>query len=311
MNNMERNPPPGWMHDPWQEWTSGILQSDLTTTTSRGLAAAYAITFARTADLAHFAPLTYAVIVAFQHGNAARERLEQEIYRRLRSGTKTWATMLAETMWGQSDLTLHKLMKDLHIEGLSDYRSNDPRDLQSDAIMGAAEKYRELAGPDLPHDRDRFVARLAGQIAALLEFNVAGAARDGYRSEFERRAAKKRGGSGGRHAKKAGTKQGKAEAVEYRDELENSIIDPVTGAERERRSPEDDALEKERKLEIEAQGNRAMRMAQKRWGAKGRAFLEALKRSANVAEASAMVGVSRQMGRKYLSKLKADLKTRE
>jgi hypothetical protein len=238
------------------------------------------------------------------------------------------------------DVGLAALLKALEVDSLNDYRDWDPRDLQQMAILGAGERYgremKEIAAimptdlelspigtsSDLRGERWDFWRAagrrlVQGMLIQLLPLvtprfeHIRAAGRDAYRGEFERRTAKKRGGTGGRHAKAAGTEQEKAEELEYCDDDRDRIIDLETGAKREGRSPEDDALEDERNLNTEAQAKRAERMAQKRWGARGRAFIEALKRNATVAEASEVAGVSRQMGHKYLSKLKSALKTRE
>ena len=59
-------------------------------------------------------------------------------------------------------------------------------------------------------------------------------------------------------------------------------------------------LSRTRRLESE----RAYRIAIKRWGKRGRLFLDALRQGNDVLNASSAAGVTRQTGHKYLSELK-------
>jgi hypothetical protein len=153
----------------------------------------------------------------------------------------------------------------------------------------------ELKGPRWhrwPSFRGFLVKDLIASLLPLQNPNsLPSAAHDAWRQELEKRGAKTRGGGGGRHAKKSGTVHDRAEHVSF-EELRNSdrfsVVNDQSWSQHE--------------------AARAMRFAAKRWGARGHSFLKALMKGATVEEASETAGVSRQMGHKYLKKLREELK---
>jgi hypothetical protein len=238
-------------------------------------------------------------------------KIGDELLRRMTPSAVTW--------W-QAD-SLPALLSTLKLDSLPDYASNDPGDLQGDAILKVEEKYneqmREAARllpsvevpplensqgvPAVPHGerweflrawRPVLVLQLISQVQPLAGgFNPAQQARDGYRGAFERREAKVRGGTGGRHAKAAGTQQARAEEVPFEDNLHSVSTE----------SAEDIVASR-------AEAERHLRRAEKLWGAKRRRFFEEIAAGAGVTEAAEAVGISRQTGDSYLRKLRDDSK---
>jgi hypothetical protein len=136
----------------------------------------------------------------------------------------------------------------------------------------------------------RLVHKIILQLLALFSgFDPVKTARQGYRATFEEREAKKRGGTGGWHALRAGTKIDRPQLESFHEET----IVPEAG-----RSVEDAVLTRvDAKLWVAT--------AEQRWGKRARVFLEHLAQDATVEEAAAAAGVSRQIGHKYLRKLKS------
>jgi hypothetical protein len=181
------------------------------------------------------------------------------------------------------DAGMAALLKALEVDRVIDRRDSDPGDLQQTAVLGAGEQYgreiKEIAAlmptdlelkpietslisTELRSERWEFwrAARwrlVQGMLMQLLPLvtprfkRIRAAGRDAYRGEFERHAAKKRGGTGGRHAKAHGTEEEAVGHVQYvEDDTDEHrtpyfrTLDPVTGAEPLCNTPEDSVAEK-------------------------------------------------------------------
>jgi hypothetical protein len=97
-------------------------------------------------------------------------------------------------------------------------------------------------GTDVAH---KFILGLAPIFGGFLEFALPDAAHEAQRKERDRDSAKMRGGTGGRHAKQAGTDEQEVGHVGWDDVTENKILD-VDGAEPERKTSETLTAERER-----------------------------------------------------------------
>lgn len=89
-------------------------------------------------------------------------------------------------------------------------------------------------GTDVAH---KFILGLAPIFGGFLELALPDAAYEAQRNERERNSAKMRGGTGGRHAKAAGTEEQEVEHVVWDVASENKMLD-VDGAEPERETSE-------------------------------------------------------------------------
>jgi hypothetical protein len=238
------------------------------------------------------------------------------------------------------------LEKVLEVQALRNYQSpDDAADIKQDAIAGAVEEFNEvwqlgwdhasdgreklteppqMFSPTLDSKRwDRTEIYRLAEVWLSSAFQpiffenprvLPDAARQAYRDQFERRDAKKRGGTGGRHAKAAGTGQDKAENLEYDDGIENwkapdsnrrvRIIDSETGVEREWRGPEDELFQKRHKLSGEAHANFVERTAEKLWGVKGSRFIKMLKEGGPIDAAAKTADISRATAFNWLRKLR-------
>ena len=266
-------------------------------------------------------------------GLAVIKRIDGELLSRMTpSGVAWWKTVVEPPTWMPEQMRasygiLPGLLKGLAIDRLDDSASPDSRDLQSEALAMAASKYHaqmkqlaQLLPPDLDFapleasvgvpaqprgerwttlDRARgpYMRGFILQLSPLVSgFDPAQAARQGVRTTFERRAAKKRGGTGGRHARLQGTVQERSSECSL-DETPESLFLTLDGAAPEHRTAEDQAVARETH-------RKALESVQRRFGAKVRRFVEALDDGMSVSKAAEAAGVSRQMGHRYLRKLR-------
>jgi len=223
---------------------------------------------------------------------------------------------------------LDDLVKGLGVERLTDYADSDPRDLQQTALLSAGEQYnREMKEIEamMPLDfelipigtsristelrgerwdfwraaRWRFVQGMIIQLLPLVTARfgrIRAASREAYRSEFEHRAAKKRGGRGGRHAKAAGTEQEAVKRRSLSDVAEESIaLAPTTGAEK---SPYEIAEEREAAQKI-------IETARAKLGRKAANYFRQLVAEESQKDAAKAANVSDRMARKYEARVRA------
>lgn len=185
------------------------------------------------------------------------------------------------------------ILRDLQIRSLTDFRSNQPYDLQADAIVHVEERYRlaiKRAVESLPHEarhlstqlhgkrwafwpayRDRLATDYVVQLFALSDnFDPIKLARGGYRSTLRKRTASSR----------------TADEVEFSDELlPKSKLDPLLPY-------------------IRNEAALFKRAAFKRWGQQGTSFVEALAEGASVEEASQTAGISLATAKRRLRTLR-------
>jgi hypothetical protein len=129
------------------------------------------------------------------------------------------------------------------------------------------------------------LASIAPGHLGLLETTLPDAAHAAQRAENDRAAAKKRGGSGGRKAKKAGTAEHAAQHLPIGEVDEDSAcIDPETLI--------DDRPNPEEKAEAQEVAEHAIRIAIDRWGPSGQRMLEALTAGKTDKEAAEAAGIS-------------------
>jgi hypothetical protein len=233
------------------------------------------------------------------------EQAVKELTNRVKPGVGA-VTLLAR-MWPSLESIGKAFLTVLKIDEVSDYQERDnesgsgkPTDLRQDVIVRALDALATLeqrATAGLPErisapplltlalgkrwDRERLYAQtmksVIGQLLPVFDGEVETlprVARQAYRDYFEHRDAKKRGGRGSRHAKAAGTEQDSVEKIPWDDAA--LAPEALTGVEREGDTPEDLAIEAEHR-DLRRQKIAALyRFVQKRWGLKGRLFLEGL-----------------------------------
>jgi hypothetical protein len=237
----------------------------------------------------------------------------------------------------RGETIFRNLLEGFEVERLRDYTDSDPRDLQQVAMIGIVEEYEHqmnqisammpadsefvpigtsLISTELRGERwewwrasrSRLVQGMLVQFLPLVSASrfeqIRMAAREAYRREWEKRQAKKRGGIG--------------LAESGRDQVGNgrSLSGEGVRPAQERLTQED--LEEVSTSEIEQDfedgvvtrldAARLFREAERRWGKRGRVFLERLAQDATIEEASRAAGVSRQTGQNYLRKLKSSVK---
>jgi hypothetical protein len=222
-----------------------------------------------------------------------------------------WSSMEPDGAWLAS-------LKALQIDKLADYVLTDPADLQGDAVLNVEEKfkqYKNQAAIELPErifftplktssgviaelqgdrwefwkaERNRMMMDYLLQIMPLASgFNPVKVARDGYRATLSQRDAKRRGGTGGRHARARGTDT--APVVEIEAETA-----PLTAP--------GSTVEEQTDARIMAAS--CLRQAGKRWGLDGDKFLRALAEGSTIEKAAAEAGISLRTANRWLRTLR-------
>ena len=145
------------------------------------------------------------------------------------------------------------------------------------------------------------LAKIAPGVLGILETALPDAAHRAQRAERDRAAAKKRGGTGGRKANKAGTAEPAAQHVsigvpDEDDENDSDSTDPETLA--------DDRLSLQQTVEAQENAKRALRIAIDRWGESGRAMLEVLVEGQTKKDAAKVARISEPAVTKRIKTLK-------
>lgn len=249
------------------------------------------------------------------------EKIANELLRRMTpSAVVWWKTHAPPPVWrpeaAQSPgKRMSELFRVLRIDRLIDFTSNDPADLQSDAVVYIEQEYneqmRELASllppnfevlplenslgvaAELRGERWEFlrtarrglVQRIILRLFPLVSgFDPAQRARDGYSRTFVQREAKKHGGTGGRHARAAGTVDPKAVNVSFDECLNIPAASDLNS------------------LGVDAE--RIMRIAKKRLGAKAVVLFKALAEGKAQKDAAKAAGITDRTARNYLTKMR-------
>ena len=147
----------------------------------------------------------------------------------------------------------------------------------------------------------KVLAGIAPGTLGLLETALPDVAHAAQRAEHDQAAAKKRGGSGGRKAKRAETEEHAAPHVSIGEPDEDAtLVDP-----------KDDRLNPEQKMEVDQEeaevkqaANRAFRLAIDRYGKSGELMLKALEAGQTYKEAAKAAGISAPALTKRLKALK-------
>jgi len=247
----------------------------------------------------------------------ALRAVARELHRRAQPGAiAVWKSVTKQ------EESLDALLKAIEVDRLLDYANSDPRDLQQEAQLGAGQEYgrqvRKIAGlipPDfelLPIETSLVSTELRGErwefwratrrgwvqmlVARLLPLvtarfsRIKAAGRNAYREKFERGAAKKRGGKGGRHAKATGTEQERATHVSLNvAALENLL--------------RSGAPQVEDQIALRQQIGSYYRIMERSHGKQGRRLMEALEKGANHEEAARQAGISSDTAKRWLKKL--------
>jgi hypothetical protein len=262
-----------------------------------------------------------------------------ELLRRMTPGAVAWwKTVAPPPTWLSSApiSSLLALQKVLRIERLPDHTSNDPGDLQSDAVLKVQYEYhreKERLAAQLPvFDVAPIVASfyvstdLQGErwkawrserpwrareiilwlLPLFSQFDPVEAARQGYRATFDKRRAKKRGGPGDRRGEADETEEEAVKHVQYveddTDEKDRApyfrTLDPVTGAEPLRNTPEDSVAEKR-------EMDRLIGLARAKLGTKAANYFRQLAAGASQNDAARAAAVSDRMARKYETRMRA------
>jgi hypothetical protein len=141
----------------------------------------------------------------------------------------------------------------------------------------------------------KWLSAIAPGILGLLEKALPDAAHAKQRAERDLSDAKKRGGSGGQKAEKAGTKQPPVEHLTIwppkEDDDASGSIDPETLA-GDVQTPQEQVEALEEKTQAQRAAEAAMRIAVKRWGEGGRRMLEALRSGETDKQAAKAAGIS-------------------
>jgi hypothetical protein len=210
------------------------------------------------------------------------------------------------------------LEKGLEIDRLVDYAAPEERDLKNDAVVSAVKKFNQIwqrgweraeslvaegwfdappqtAAPILDSRRWNRAALynlaanwvVSGLAPIFLEDPCAlpEAARQSYRDSLQKRDAKQRGGTGGRHARAAGTARPKSVTLPFDDLAERELS---SGTADIKSDSADEIIE----------------IARAELGPKAALYFEELARGATPKAAAARVGISTGMGRRNLRRMR-------
>ena len=135
----------------------------------------------------------------------------------------------------------------------------------------------------------KVLAGIAPGTLGLLETALPDAAHAAQRAEHDQAAAKKRGGSGGRKAKRAGTEEHAAQHVSIGEPDEDATLVDLKD---DRLNPEQKMETDQEEAEAKKDVNRALRFAIDRWGQSGELMLKALADGRTHKEAAKAAGIS-------------------